>query len=108
MQNTGHRGHSKAVRAVKYIENSCVHYESIVFMILTLPHILGGIRSMVQFSTMSSCSRRIKKTYGRNRCFTDLYYKAERVAVEYDSHYHSRPIEQGIDAIRSVMLKTGC
>ena len=104
----GHRGHSKAVRAVKYIENSSASImESIVFMILTLPHILGGYKiDGAVFNHEFVLNEESRKTYGRNRCFTDLYYKAERVAVEYDSFtYHSRPIEQGIDAIRSVMLK---
>ncbi len=39
----GHSGHRNALRALKYVENgSASIMESMVYMILTLPHILGG------------------------------------------------------------------
>lgn len=42
-KTSGHRGHRKAVRTVKYTENgSASVMESIAYMILTLPHSLGG------------------------------------------------------------------
>ncbi len=35
-----------------------------------------------------------------------MYYKAEKVAVEYDSFaFHNSPVAQGKDAVRSAMLE---
>lgn len=43
---------------------------------------------------------------GQNRCFADLYYRQAKLAVEYDSFaFHSSPMEQGKDAIRSGILE---
>lgn len=47
-KTSGHRGHRKAVRAVKYTENgSASIIESIAYMILTLPHSLGVLRDLL-------------------------------------------------------------
>jgi len=38
-------------------------------------------------------------------CFTDLYYSAAKLAVEYESFaFHNSPLEQGKDAIRYEIL----
>lgn len=104
----GHRGHSKAVRTLKYIENgSASIMESLAYMFLTLPYMLGGygLRGAVfnhEVKLNSSTGMRLKQC----RCFVDLYYKDAKIGVEYDSFaHHNSPSEQGKDAIRSAILK---
>ena len=42
-KTTGYRGQRKALRAMKYVKNSSASImESLVYMILALPHVLGG------------------------------------------------------------------
>lgn len=104
----GHRGHRKAVRAVKYIENgSASIMESLTYMILTLPYTLGGYGldgAVFNYEIELQCEG--KKRLGQNHCFADLYYKQAKLAVEYDSFtHHNSPLEQGKDAMRSAILK---
>ncbi|NLB17239.1 MAG: hypothetical protein GX825_00520, partial [Syntrophomonadaceae bacterium] len=80
--------------------------ESITYMILTLPHALGGygIRGAV-FNFAINLKDETAKRLGQQRCFMDLYYKPMKLAVEYDSFtFHNSPSEQGRDAIRSAIL----
>lgn len=104
---SGHRGQRKALRAIKYIEDgSASIMESVAYMILTLPHALGGygIRNAV-FNFEITLKGQSSKRLGQHRCFVDLYYKSAKLAVEYDSFaFHNSPSEQGKDAIRSVIL----
>ncbi|MDD2216281.1 MAG: hypothetical protein PHR60_03005 [Eubacteriales bacterium] len=106
-KSSGHRGQSKALRAIKYIEDgSASVMESIAYMILTLPHALGGygIRGAI-FNFEINLKDEAAKRLGQQRCFMDLYYKPMKLAVEYDSFtFHNSPSEQGRDAIRSVIL----
>lgn len=104
----GHIGRPKAMRALKYIEGgSASIMESIAYMILTLPHTLGGYGLA---APVFNHEIRLKdgpgKRLGQNRCFVDLYYKSAKVAVEYDSFtFHNSPSEQGKDALRSAILE---
>ena len=107
-KTSGHRGNRKASRAIRYIETgSASVMESIAFMILTLPHNLGGYKlDGVVFNHEFKLNDEGGKFLGINRCFIDLYYKKAKVAVEYDSFtFHSSPIELGKDAMRSVTLE---
>lgn len=108
MKTPGHRGHRKALRAVKYIENgSASIMESIAYMILTLPHSLGGygLKGAV-FNYEIKLKNEARLRLGQNRCFTDLYYKQAKLAVEYESFvYHNRPLELGKDMMRSAALE---
>lgn len=106
-KTSGHRGHAKALRAVKYIEDgSASVMESMAYMILTLPHTLGGygLDGAVfnhEIKLKDEASRRL----GQKRCFTDLYYQSVKLAVEYESFtFHRSPLEQGKDGIRSAIL----
>lgn len=103
----GHRGHKKALRALKYIENgSASIMESLAYMILTLPYVLGGygMRGAIfnyEVKLNNDMSIRLKQ----DRCFVDLYFKQAKVGVEYDSFaHHNRPSEQGKDSVRSAIL----
>lgn len=102
----GHRGHYKALRAAKYVEDgSASIMESLAYMLLTLPHALGGYGlGGAVFNHEIRLKGRIP-LYVKRICFVDLYYKQAKVAVEYDSFaFHSRPQEQGKDAVRSTIL----
>lgn len=106
-KTAGYRGSQKALRAVKYIEGgSASIMESMVYMILTLPHALGGygLRDAV-FNYEISLQDEAGERLGQQRCFMDLYYLSAKVAVEYDSFtFHNSPSAQGKDAMRSSIL----
>ncbi|MDD4730144.1 MAG: hypothetical protein PHN55_15510 [Dysgonamonadaceae bacterium] len=107
-KTSGHRGHRKALRAVKYIEDgSASLMESIAYMILTLPHALGGYGlDGAVFNYEIRLNDEAAKRLGQKRCFADLYYKKARLAVEYESFaFHNSPTEQGKDAMRSAILE---
>ncbi|HWQ78498.1 MAG TPA: hypothetical protein VN381_06765, partial [Anaerovoracaceae bacterium] len=104
----GHRGHRKALRAAKYLENgSASIMESLAYMILTLPHALGGYGlNGAVFNQEIMLKNEARTLLGQGRCFVDLYYRRAKLAVEYDSFaYHSSPSEQGKDGVRSAILK---
>lgn len=104
----GHRGHRKAVRAVKYVENGAASImESLVYMILALPHALGGYGlGGAVFNHETKLKSGSRTRFGQNRCFMDLYYKHAKLAVEYESFaHHSSPEEQGKDMVRSAALE---
>jgi len=106
-KTSGHNGHLKASRAVKYIEDgSASIMESIAYMILTLPHALGGYGlDGAVFNHEIKLKDKAGKRLGQKRCFTDLYYKSVKLAVEYESFtFHSSPSEQGKDVMRSAIL----
>ncbi|NJD02618.1 MAG: hypothetical protein FIA99_08500 [Ruminiclostridium sp.] len=107
-KTSGHRGHRKAERAVKYIEGGSTSVmESIAYMILTLPHALGGYGlDGAVFNHEIKLKDEMSKRLAQKRCFTDLYYKHAKLAVEYESFaYHNSPSEQGKDLMRSAMLE---
>lgn len=104
----GHGGRKNASRAVRYVENgSASIMESIAYMVLSLPHALGGygLRGAT-FNAEITLSPADANRLGQSRCFVDLYYKSHKLAVEYDSFaFHSSPAELGKDAIRSEILR---
>ncbi len=103
----GHRGHRKALRAMKYVEDgSASVMESLAYMFLTLPNALGGYGlSGAVFNHEIRLNGNVPSHFRQRCCFADLYYKRAKIAVEYDSYaYHSRPQEQGKDAMRSIIL----
>jgi len=107
-KTSGCRGHRKALRALKYTENgSASIMESIAYMILTLPHSLGGYGlNGAVFNYEIKLKNEARIRLGQNRCFTDLYYRQAKLAVEYESFaYHNSPSEQGKDVVRSAMLE---
>ncbi len=104
-----HRGYRKAVRAVKYVKNgSASIMESLSYMILVLPHALGGYGlNGAVFNQEIILQGEAVNQLSQMRCFADLYYKDEKVAVEYDSFaYHNSPTEQGKDSKRSALLES--
>lgn len=107
-KTAGHWGQRKALRAVKYVENgSASIMESLAYMILRLPHNLGGYGlSGAVFNHEIKLTGEAKLRLGKDCCFVDLYYKHKKVGVEYDSYaFHSKPSELGKDAVRSSILR---
>ena len=106
-QSSGHRGQAKALRAIKYVEDgSASVMESIAYMILTLPHSLGGygLKGAI-FNVEINLKEDAATRLGQQRCFIDLYYKQKKLAIEYDSFaFHNSPSQQGKDSIRSGIL----
>lgn len=103
-----HRGHRKALRAVKYIEDGSASFaESLAYMALALPHALGGQNLKgAALNQKIKLNKEARKQLNKHCCYVDFFYKSEKVAVEYDSFaYHSSPAEQGRDAQRSEVLK---
>lgn len=103
----GYHGRIKALRAIKYIrDGSASVMESIAYMILTLPHSLGGYGlNGAVFNHEIRLKEAASKRLGQNRCFADLYYKPAKLAVEYESFaFHSSPQEQGKDIMRAAIL----
>ncbi|ADY55274.1 hypothetical protein Sgly_0931 [Syntrophobotulus glycolicus DSM 8271] len=106
-KTSGHRGHLKALRAVKYIEDgSASVMESMAYMMLTLPHALGGYGlDGAVFNHEIKLKDEAGKRLGQKRCFADLYYRPAKLAVEYESFaFHNSPSEQGKDVMRSAIL----
>lgn len=104
---SGHRGKRKAMRALKYVKNgSASIMESIMYMILSLPHALGGYGlDGAEFNYRIELKDDTKKYIRKNRCFIDLYYKQARIGVEYDSYsYHKSPLDQANDNMRCTVL----
>ncbi|GAB1476539.1 hypothetical protein MASR2M70_13730 [Bacillota bacterium] len=104
----GHRGRRNALRALKYIQDgSASIVESILYMVLSLPHALGGYGlNGAVFNYEIKLNDESGKRLGQKRCFVDLYYKQAKVGVEYDSFaHHNSPKEQGKDALRAAILE---
>lgn len=104
----GYRGNRKALQAMTYVSNgSASIMESLTYMILGLPHALGGYGlDGAVFNHEIGLKGEARLRLGQDRCFVDLYYKQAKLGVEYESFtYHSSPSEQGEDAMRSAVLK---
>lgn len=104
----GHRGHRKALRAVKYVGNgSASIMESLAYMILTLPHALGGYGlDGAVFNQEIHLINEAGMCLGKSRRFMDLYYARAKLAVEYDSfEHHGSPSKQGKDAVRASIIE---
>lgn len=103
-----HKGQRKAKQALKYVQDgSASIMESLTYMILGLPHALGGygLHGAV-FNHEIKLKGEARLNLRQDCCFVDLYYKKEKVGVEYQSAaHHSSPAEQGKDAKRAVVLE---
>lgn len=103
-----YKGCRKAQKAVKFIENgSGSIMESIVFMILTMPNYLGGYALKgACFNHSITLMEDAGKRLNQRRFFLDIYYKKNKIAVEYDSYaHHSNPAELGRDSVRSALIE---
>lgn len=104
----GHYGSRIASKALEHVEDgSASIMESLTYMILALPIALGGyglkgIKLNHEMKLSSEGANRLEQ----RRCIIDLYYKSEKVAVEYESYaFHSSPYEQGRSMIRAAVLE---
>ncbi len=92
---------------MKYVENgSASIMESLAYMILGLPHALGGYGlNGAVFNHEIRLKGEAKIRLGQDCCFVDLYYQYAKLGVEYESYaYQNSPSELGKDAVRSAVL----
>lgn len=103
----GHHGHYNAARAVKYVKDgSASIMESLAYMILTLPHTLGGYGLKGAVFNYEILLKSKAEHLTQNRFYSGLYYKEAKLAVEYESFaYHNCPAEQSRDMLRSTRLE---
>jgi hypothetical protein len=107
-KTSGHHGRRKALQAMRYVaDGSGSIMESLAYMMLVLPHTLGGYGlGGVVFNHEVKLKDEARIRLGQKRCFVDLYYKQAKVGVEYESFkFHSSPSEQGKDSVRSAILE---
>lgn len=105
----GHQGHSKAVRALRHIEDGAASInEALAFMIITLPHSLGGFGlDGATFGEEVLLEEDSQKILRQKRCYLDIYYDDEKLDVEYNSHeYHKHAKSQGKDDKRASALES--
>ncbi|MDR1778866.1 MAG: hypothetical protein LBR14_03830 [Clostridiales Family XIII bacterium] len=105
---SGHKGHRAAERALKYVQDgSGSPLESIAYMLLSLPHALGGFGlNDVCFNYEVPLTEEHQRRLRQKRCFVDLYYRKKKVGVEYESvTHHGTAAEQGKDFLRAAALE---
>jgi len=104
-----HFGSRKALRALAYVaDGSGSLVESVAYMILPLPHLLGGygLRGAV-LNHEVLLGEKARWHLGQNRCFADFFFEREHVAVEYDSlEHHGTAAQQGKDFLRAAALES--
>jgi len=92
----GVRGQKKAYRALRYIaDGSASPMETILFMLLTLPHKLGGFELPApelnkRIDLKTTVKQRAKHVSEKTFYICDLFWPKANLAVEYDSDiYHT-------------------
>lgn len=107
-RTAGHRGQTNARFAIKHIENGASSIvESIIFMLLTLPHSYGGFGfKNVKMNYEILLNAEARKILNQSRCFVDFYFPEAKLAIEYDSlTHHGDATSQGKDQIRATALE---
>lgn len=108
-KTVGHRGQPNAKQALKFIENSSSSIvESVIFMLLTLPHSFGGFGFKgITMNHEVTLNEEARKVLGQKRCFVDYYLPDKKLAIEYDSiTHHGDATTQGKDMIRAMALES--
>lgn len=104
-----HRGNAKAVRALKHVEEGAASIQEMVaFMIITLPHILGGYGiNGACFNREILLNKDSQKFLNQKRCYADIFFEEEKLDIEYDSQtHHNNPTAQGKDRKRASALES--
>jgi very-short-patch-repair endonuclease len=103
----GHHGIKAAARAMRYVaDNSWSVMESLLYMLLTLPHNYGGYG--LKGAALNKEIRLKEKGAAQkaNRFFADLYWEKAKFVVEYDSaEYHNNVNSWMKDARRITTLE---
>lgn len=86
-KSEGVRGRKKALRALRYAaDGSASPRETVLAMLLCLPHSLGGYRfALPQLNCRIDVSARAKAVTDKRFYRCDLYWSEAKLAVEYDS-----------------------
>mgnify|MGYP000887667585 CR=1 FL=1 len=102
-----HRGHRKAMRALKYIKDGAANIEeSFVYMRICLPHALGGygFRDPV-LNAQIEVKNKANTVVKEKNFYPDFYFKYVKTGIEYDSFQtHSDAKSQSKDAVRANVL----
>jgi very-short-patch-repair endonuclease len=104
----GHAGHRNAVRAAKLLEDgSGSVMESLAFMVLSLPHALGGYGlGGAVFNREITLDKQSGRRLSQKRFFVDIYYEKSKLAIEYQSlAHHATAAKQGKDMVRANILE---
>lgn len=103
-----HKGRRRALRALKYVTDSCRSpMEVMVYMFMRLPHLLGGCN----FKTATTDHKiPIKDEYQEAanllRAFADIYFSDVKLVLEYDSFMeHNNASSFSKDEIRATALR---
>lgn len=103
----GHHGYKVARRAARYVaDNSWSVMESLLYMMLTLPHKYGGY-GLKGAALNQEIKERRSGTSSQNRLYVaDLYWKEAKLVVEYDSvAFHNNARAWMKDAQRATTLE---
>lgn len=100
----GHRGRRKALRAIKYLqESSRSAREDMVYILVRLPHAMGGCglsEAIFNYKIEGVSPSGEKFTY-----YADVYIPSKRLVIEYDSFkYHNNSTSFSEDMIRTSNL----
>lgn len=103
----GHHGYKAAYRAAKYIaDNSWSVMESLLYMMLTLPHQYGGYGLKGASLNHEIKARRSNGLPAGHPFFADVYWKEAKLVVEYDSFaFHNNAKAWMKDAKRATTLE---
>jgi hypothetical protein len=99
----GARGCAKARKALEYVaDNSASPMETLLTMLLSLPHRLGGYGFAIPLlNHRIDISTTAKKAADKRYYVCDLYWPASKVAVEYDSSaFHTGATRIANDSLR--------
>ena len=102
-------GVKKAARALRFIaDGSASPMETILAMVLCLPRMIGGYGLDLP-ELNARIEARMKGLVDRDHFLCDLYWRKQRVAVEYDSdeHHSGAEAEARDSARRSALLSHG-
>lgn len=109
-ENAGNRhGAKKAARALRFVANaSASPMETNLTMSLCLPRMLGGYGLELPELNLR-IQAKTKGLVGRDHFACDLYWRRQRIAVEYDSrlHHSGTQAETNDSARRSALLTHG-
>ncbi len=102
-------GRKKAIQALRFIaDGSRSPMETALAILLTFPYRLGGYGFPVPLLNYPiEVPAGTRRAHGTTELYSDLYWKEEKVDVEYDSDaYHAHPTQLSRDAARRNSLSS--
>jgi hypothetical protein len=104
----GHAGQELAARAAKFVaDGSASIMESLLFMVLTLPHRYGGFGlAGARFNAPVQLPPAIEASFGQSKLVVDLFWEQgnKKIALEYDSYEHHAKTDSWIRDSRRIAI----